>query len=211
MYIPQHFEESRIEVLHALMRARPLATLVTVSAAGLNANHLPLLLSADGGQFGSLLGHVARANPMWQDFDAGVEALAIFHGPQGYVSPSWYPTKKQHGQVVPTWNYAVVHAYGTLRAIQDPGWIHSQLEALTRQSEAAFAEPWAVADAPPEYIDRLAEAIVGIEMVISRLSGKWKASQNQSAANQAGVITGLGEQGSAELATLVEACCRGPG
>ena len=210
MYLPRQFEESRIEVLHALMRARPLATLVTMSAAGLNANHLPLLLSENGGQFGSLLGHVARANPVWQEFDAGVEALAIFHGPQGYVSPSWYPTKKQHGQVVPTWNYAVVHAYGTLRVIQDPGWIRSQIEALTRQSEAAFAEPWAVADAPPEYIDRLAEAIVGIEMVITRLSGKWKASQNQSAVNQAGVIAGLVAQGSAELAALVEASCRGP-
>lgn len=205
MYIPRHFEESRIEVLHALMRARPLATLVTVSAAGLNADHLPLHLSGDSGQFGCLRGHVARANPMWQDFDAKVEALAIFHGPQGYVSPSWYPTKKQHGQVVPTWNYAVVHACGTLRTIQDPGWIRSQLEALTRQSEAAFAEPWAVADAPPEYIDRLAEAIVGIEMVITRLSGKWKVSQNQSSENQAGVIAGLGELGAAELAALVAA------
>ena len=203
MYIPQHFEESRIEVLHGLMRAHPLATLVTLSGAGINANHIPLHLSEDAGQFGRLQGHVARANSVWQDLAPEVEALAIFHGPQGYISPSWYPTKKQHGQVVPTWNYAVVHAYGTLQVIRDPAWIRSQLEALTRQSEAALAEPWTIADAPQDYIDRLASGIVGIEMVITRLSGKWKASQNQPPGNQAGVIAGLGEQGAAELAALV--------
>jgi len=203
MYIPQHFAESRIEVLHGLMRAHPLATLVTLCGAGIDANHIPLHLSEDAGQFGRLQGHVARANPVWRNLAAEVEALAIFHGPQGYISPSWYPTKKQHGQVVPTWNYAVVHAYGTLQVIQDPDWIRNQLEALTRQSEAALAEPWSIADAPPDYIERLAAGIVGIEMVITRLSGKWKASQNQPPGNQAGVITGLGEQGAAELAALV--------
>ena len=150
MYVPRHFEESRIEVLHELMRARPLATLVTMSAAGINANHVPLHLSPDSGRFGCLRRHVARANPVWQDLVAEVEALAIFHGPQGYISPSWYPSKKQHGQVVPTWNYAVVHAYGTLRVIEDPAWLRSQLEALTARHEAASAEPWAVADAPQD-------------------------------------------------------------
>ena len=210
MYIPQPFEESRIAVLHELIRARPLATLVTLSAAGLNANHIPLHLSAVSGGFGSLRGHVARANPVWQDLVPEVDALAVFHGPQGYISPSLYPAKKQHGQVVPTWNYAVVHAYGTLNVIEDPAWLRSQLEALTCQSEAGLAAPWAVADAPREYIDRLAAEIVGIEMVITRLNGKWKASQNQSPENQAGVVAGLGEQGATELAALVEAACRQP-
>lgn len=207
MYVPSHFEESRIEVLHELVRERPLATLVTLTSAGIEANHIPLHLSAEAGRFGTLRGHVARANPFWRDIAANVEALAIFRGPDSYISPSWYATKREHGKVVPTWNYAVVHAWGELRIIDDPAWVMGQLQALTGQQEASFAEPWAVADAPREFTGKLIESIVGIEIVISRLTGKWKVSQNQPAGNQAGVVRGLRERGSssaAEMADLVE-------
>jgi transcriptional regulator len=151
---------------------------------------------------------VARANPLWKDLVSGVEALAIFQGPDQYVSPSWYPAKREHGRVVPTWNYAVVHARGALRVIDDPAWLRGQLEALTAGQEASLSEPWAISDAPREYTDRLIGAIVGIEMTITTLTGKWKVSQNQPAENQAGVVSGLNDLGSAdarEMAELVEA------
>ena len=123
MYLPSHFEESRIGALHEVMRSRPLATIVTLSAGGINANHIPLYLSPESGQYGTLHGHIARSNPMWSDLDQNVEALAIFQGPDSYISPSWYPTKQEHGKVVPTWNYAVVHAYGSLRVFDDAVWL----------------------------------------------------------------------------------------
>jgi transcriptional regulator len=202
MYLPPHFEETRTEALHQLMRARPLATLVTPAGAGVEANHIPLLVCA-GGEFGLLRGHVARANPLWRDAD-GAAALAIFHGPQAYVTPSWYPTKREHGQAVPTWNYAVAHARGRLRVIDDPVWVRAQVEALTAQQESAFAAPWAVADAPADYIDRMLGAVVGIEIAIESLQGKWKVSQNQPAPNRAGVAAGLrGDGGDLAMAELV--------
>lgn len=208
MYLPRHFEETRPEVLHALMRAQPLATLVTLSASGdIDANHIPLFFSEETGGLGSLRGHVARANPLWRALLEGATALAIFHGPDGYISPSWYPTKREHGRVVPTWNYAVVHAHGSLRAIDDPAWLRTQVEALTTQQEATFAAPWEVGDAPADFIDRRLEAIVGIELVIDKLTGKFKNSQNQPEQNRAGVVAGLEDQGSDRalaLAALVE-------
>ncbi|AMO93659.1 putative FMN-binding domain protein [Collimonas fungivorans] len=208
MYIPKHFDEPRIEVLHELIRARPLSTLVTLSSDGLNANHIPFLLSAQAGPFGTLHGHVARANPVWQDFQKEVEVLVIFHGPEAYITPSWYATKAETGKVVPTWNYAVAHAYGTLRIIDDASWLPAHLAALTAHNEAAFPAPWQLTDAPHDYTEKLMKAIVGIEIVITRLSGKWKVSQNQPAQNQATVIDGLHGQGSDEsqaMAALVEA------
>ncbi|MDD5248026.1 MAG: FMN-binding negative transcriptional regulator [Rhodocyclaceae bacterium] len=205
MYIPPHFAESRIDVLHDLIGAHPLATLVTTSPRGIDANHIPLQLSKDAGAFGCLRGHVARANPLWRDIAADTEALAIFHGPASYISPSWYATKKAHGKVVPTWNYVVVHAYGALRVVDDPAWLRRQLEALTAENEASFAAPWSVAQAPPEYLERMAAAIVGIEMVVTRLVGKWKLSQNQPAENRAGVVAGLAQRGETALAALVAA------
>jgi transcriptional regulator len=211
MYVPPHFEETRLEVLHELMRARPLATVVTLSADGINANHVPLHLCADQGPFGALRGHVARSNPMWSDRVQDVEALAIFHGPDGYVSPSWYPTKREHGKVVPTWNYAVVHAYGALRVIDDAVWLRAQLEALVSRHEAQSAAPWSISDAPPEFIGRMIESIVGFEIAISRVKGKWKVSQNQPAANRAGVVDGLRQRGdtnAVEIAHLVEEASR---
>ena len=211
MYIPKHFEEPRIDVMHELMRARPLATLVTLSTGGLEANHIPIHLDDAPAPFGTLRGHVARANPMWLDLATDVEALAIFHGPDSYITPSWYATKKETGRVVPTWNYAVVHACGTLRVIDDAAWVRAQLEALTAHNEAGLAQPWAVSDAPHEYTEKLLEAIVGFEIAITRLSGKWKVSQNQPKQNQASVIEGLGssgKRGAAEMAALVAANAR---
>lgn len=208
MYIPKQFDEQRVDVLHELIRARPLATLVTLSASGLNANHIPLHVSAAPAPLGTLRGHVARANPLLDDLAKDVEALAVFHGPDVYITPAWYATKQETGKVVPTWNYAVVHAYGFLRIIDDAAWLRDQLEALTAHNEATFPTPWAVSDAPHDYTERLIKAIVGIEMVITRLYGKWKVSQNQPAPNRAGVVAGLHASGLPEalpMATLVAA------
>lgn len=207
MYIPKHFAEPRVDALHQLIRTHPLATLVTLASSGLNANHIPLHLSQEPSPFGTLRGHVARANPIWHDIASDVEALAIFHGPDAYVTPSWYPTKAETGRVVPTWNYAVAHAYGTLRVVDDPAWVRVHLEALTAHNERALAEPWRLEDAPSDFVAKLIGAVVGIEIVVTRLSGKWKTSQNQPAENQAGVIHGLRASGKAEateMADLIE-------
>jgi len=191
MYVPAQFEEPRVDVMHELIRARPLATLVTLSSNGLNANHIPLHLSELPTPYGTLRGHVARANPMLSDLTKDIETLAVFHGPDTYITPAWYATKNETGKVVPTWNYVVVHAYGFLRVVDDADWLRSQLETLTAHNEASFTEPWAVSDAPVEHIENIMAAIVGIEMVITRLCGKWKASQNQPSQNRASVVAGL--------------------
>ncbi len=189
MYLPKHFAETDVAEMHALMRARPLATLLSHGPDGLNANHIPLLL-VDG----KLQGHVARANPLWQAGKVVGEILVIFHGDESYISPSNYATKAEHGKVVPTWNYVAVHAYGELRVIDDPAWIFSQISALTATNEAALPQPWAVSDAPTEYIEKMLGAIVGIEISITRLLGKWKVSQNQPAENQASLVEALAGQ-----------------
>ncbi len=191
MYIPKHFEETRTEVLHRLIHEYPLATLVTQSATGLAANHIPLHLSPDPAPLRSLRGYIARANPLYTEGVPDGEVLAIFQGPDAYITPSWYATKQEHGKVVPTWNYAVVHAHATLRFMEEPEWILSHLHGLTAHNEQSFAEPWTVSDAPEEYVGKLVRAIVGIELTITRIVGKWKVSQNQPPANQAGVVDGL--------------------
>jgi transcriptional regulator len=192
MYAPSHFEETRLDVLHALIAAHPLGTLVTHGGAGLNADHIPFEIAAPSAEapFGTLRAHVARANPLWRQ--AGAEVLAVFQGPSAYVSPSLYAEKPVSGKVVPTYNYAVAHAHGVLRAIEDPGWILALLGRLTARHEAARAAPWSVADAPAEYIDTLLKAIVGIEIPIGRLQGKWKLSQNRAPADQAAVAADSG-------------------
>jgi transcriptional regulator len=191
MYCPAHFAESQPEMLHALMREHPLATLVTMGEAGLNADHLPLILETAADGSAVLRGHVARANPMWKTVRTDLETLAVFHGPEAYITPSWYPTKHEHGKAVPTWNYAVVHARGLLRVIHDADWLRTQVGALTQTQESAFAEPWAVSDAPADYIEKMLAAIVGIELALTSLEGKWKASQNQPDANRGGAAQGL--------------------
>jgi transcriptional regulator len=207
MFTPPHFEESRIDILHDLMRHHPLAAVVTLRQDGqLVANHVPLLLCPSPDPFGTLQGHVARANSMWSDSRQDIESLAIFQGPEAYISPSWYATKQETGRVVPTWNYAVVHAYGYLHIIDDAAWLKSLVERLTAVNESPFPEPWSVTDAPADYIQSRLGAIVGVEMVVTRLCGKWKMSQNQPEENRTAVIDGLrslGTAGAAAVANLI--------
>lgn len=200
MYLPSHFAEQRPGVLHKLIDDHPLGLLITLAgagadadaSAGLQANPVPFFLDADrAGGPGILRAHVARANPVWREARADVEALVVFQGAQAYVSPSWYPAKAEHGKVVPTWNYVTVQARGALRAIDDAAWLRAFVTRLTRHHEAAQAKPWAVTDAPPEYVDSMLRAIVGIEIVLSSLVGKWKVSQNRSVADRTGVVRGL--------------------
>lgn len=200
MYLPPHFREDRPEVLHQLMAKLPLAALITMGSGGLTANHIPLLYDAESG---TLSGHLSRANPQWQDYRDDVEALAIFQGPQAYISPNWYPTKAEHGRAVPTWNYAVVHAYGSLSVYSDPERLRAFLNRLTATHEASQPKPWAPADAPPEYIAGLLKAIVGIEIRVTRLEGKWKASQNQPPGNRAGAADALVSGGESAMAELI--------
>lgn len=204
MYLPRHFLPPDADAPQQLMRAHPLATIVVNGDGGLVANHIPLLWLPAPDAPGLLRGHVARANPLWRQLGAaGQPALAIFHGPEAYISPSWYPSKRQTGKVVPTWNYAAVHAHGHLRAIDDPQWVRGLVADLTAQHEDKRSEPWSIDDAPADYVDAMACAIVGIEMSIERLEGKWKASQNQPEANRLGVEQGLREDGATESAELV--------
>ena len=203
MYIPAHFEPPRTELLFELMRACPLATVVVNTAAGLSADHLPLLLRPeDGPGPGRLVGHVARGNPLWRLANPSVEVLAIFHGPEGYVSPNWYATKAETGKVVPTWNYAVVHTHGVLRAIEDVSWLRQLVTELTDHHEQSQPKPWRVADAPADFTESRLAAIVGIEIEITRLVGKWKLSQNQPAENRRSVIEGLRNLGTASGQTM---------
>lgn len=202
MYQPAHFIETRPEVLHALVQSHPLATLVTLSAKGLDANHIPLVVRSGADGCTSLVGHVARANPVWKDTDLSVPVLAIFQGPQHYISPGWYATKAEHGKVVPTWNYAVVHAKGLLTVHDDATWVRSQMQQITTQQEAPMAQPWAISDAPRDYTDKMIAAVVGIEIVVDEWVGKWKVSQNQPPANQITVREGLERQGTDAARTM---------
>lgn len=204
MYLPKHFEEPRTEVLHELVRQHPFAALVTRTAAGIEANHLPMEIDREPAPFGTLVGHVARANPVWRETVADGEALAIFQGPQAYVSPGWYPTKAETGKVVPTWNYAVVHAYGRLRFIEDRDWLHALVERLTDRHEAGRPDPWQVTDAPAEFFEAMLRGIVGVELRIERLVGKWKLSQNRLPADREGVAAGLAEATTPEASALGE-------
>ena len=192
MYLPKHFEETRLEVLHALVASHPLGALVRMEAQGLEADHLPFELVAptDAAPLGLLRAHVARANPLWRC--DGAQVLVLFQGGSSYVSPNLYDKEALAGRVVPTWNYAVVHVHGRLRAIDDPGWILAQMRRLTARHEGP--DGWSVADAPPDYVEKMVAATVGIEIAIERIEGKWKASQNRNAAERARVAaaTGLG-------------------
>ncbi|MET0067099.1 MAG: FMN-binding negative transcriptional regulator [Candidatus Thiodiazotropha sp.] len=202
MHIPQHFSQVDPKALQGLIRRHPFAVLIT---QGLNAVHLPLeLLDADTG-FGKLAGHVARANPLWHECSTGQEALAIFQGGHAYVSPSWYASKHRTGRVVPTWNYRVVHARGNIRLIDDETWLHTHLQRMTDQMEAQSLQPWSLADAPRDFINGLVKGVVGIELEIRSLTGKWKLSQNRSQEDRNGVVEGLRGLGSAEGETLIEA------
>lgn len=194
MYVPDHFREDRPELLHDAIRRIGFATLVTHN---LDANHLPMLLEAD-----VLRGHVARANPVWKSGDGA--ALAIFLGPHAYVSPGWYPSKLETGKAVPTWNYITVHARGQISWRQEPDWLRAHVTALSHAHESLRAEPWAVSDAPESYIDTMLRGIVGFELAIQSLEGKYKLSQNRDTADRAGVRAALDREGRADLARLMD-------
>ncbi|VVN97332.1 FMN-binding negative transcriptional regulator [Pseudomonas fluorescens] len=191
MYTPSAFVDQDLPHLHQQILSSRLATLVTYGEQGLQASHLPLLLSPDQGPNGTLYGHLAKANPQWRELETGAQALVIFAGADAYVSPSFYPSKAEHGKVVPTWNYLAVHAYGSAEVFSDAQRLRDLVSALTDRHEAGRAQPWKVADAPAHYIDGMLKAIVGFALPIQRLEGKRKLSQNRSTADIAGVREGL--------------------
>ena len=191
MYLPSAFRQDDLAELHAQLQANPFALLTSAGAAGVQASHLPLLLEPGEGEFGTLYGHFARANPHWRDLQDGAEALTVFSGPDAYISPGWYPAKAEHGKVVPTWNYIAVHARGPVELIEEPERLLQIVSRLSDQHERGRERPWAVSDAPREYLDSMLRAIVGFALPIRRLEGKWKLGQNRSAADQAGVRDGL--------------------
>jgi transcriptional regulator len=206
VYIPRANKEDRIPVLHKLMEDHPFASLITMGSSGLFASHIPMVLEQNGA-IGRLRGHISRANTQWRDYTPSVEALSIFSGPQHYITPSWYPEKEETGKVVPTWNYVVVHAYGYLKVVEDDEWLIAHLGSLTAIHEAESAVPWKIGDAPADYIASQRKGIVGLEMEIRRLEGKWKLSQNRSQRDRSGVARGLGELNTTEsltMKTLVE-------
>jgi transcriptional regulator len=203
MYLPQHFEETRPAVLHRLLQAHPLALLITLDASGAPvANPIPLMLDAARGPLGTLCGHVARANPVWQA--AGQQVLVVFQGPDGYISPNGYAAKQEHGKVVPTWNYATVQGRGPLVVLDAAAATHALVSRLTDRHEAAQPRPWAVGDAPDDYIAGMLRAIVCIEIPLTALVGKYKLSQNRSAADRAGVVAALQAQGDAPAQVLAD-------
>jgi transcriptional regulator len=208
MYTPKDFKVEDTHEAHALMRAHPFAVLVTHGSDGLVATHLPTVLKSGGGSgLGRIQCHVARPNPQWRTFDRDADVLMIFQGPEAYIRPGWYPSKAEHGKAVPTWNYAVVHAYGRLEVVQDQAWLLAHVAELSSQQEAPYAAPWSTADAPKNYLAMLARGIVGFELSISRLEGKVKMSQNREARDRAGVVQGLAQRAEgqdAATATLVE-------
>ena len=190
MYLPKHFEQLDPALLQALMREHPLAALVSTGADGITADHVPLEYDPAAGPHGTLYGHVARANPLWQH-PHGTPVMAIFQGPQAYISPSWYATKALTHKVVPTWNYCVAHAHGVLDAVDQAPWLHALVTRLTQHQEAPRSSPWAVGDAPADFVQQMLGAIVGIRIPLTRLVGKWKVSQNRTVADRLGVVRGL--------------------
>jgi transcriptional regulator len=203
VYVPAHFSEDRIAVLHELLHASAFATLVSMTADGMIASHAPLMLDPDPAPYGTLIGHLAKANPHARAANPDVQTLAIFQGPDGYITPSYYAAKQEHGKVVPTWNYAAIHAYGTLEAFDDPARLLEVVTRLTRRHEKARTRPWAVSDAPEDFVRGMLRSIVGIALPIVRLEGKVKMSQNRPAADIAGVVDGLRRDGQEALATAV--------
>jgi transcriptional regulator len=204
MYEPPLHREEELARLHALIVARPLGLLVSNGAEGLVANAVPFLVDPAASKLGTLRAHVARANGQWRDLIAAPETLIVFQGPDHYISPSWYATKQETGKVVPTWNYVMAQARGQAKVIEDDAWLAAQIVALTRAQEAGRDKPWSVGDAPADFIAVQRRAIVGIEIEILDIRGKWKASQNRSAADRAGVVEGLEALGDEEALAMAE-------
>jgi transcriptional regulator len=208
MYTPKNFAVEDVGEVHALMRARPFAILITHGTDGLMATHLPTVLKVDAKTpLGRIECHVARPNPHWRSFSPQADALMIFQGPEAYIRPGWYPSKAEHAKVVPTWNYTVVHAYGRLEVVQDHAWLKAHVSELTQQQEAPFAEPWSTTDAPESFLATMARGIVGLTFTITRVEGKAKMSQNREPRDRAGVVQGLTARGlgeDRETAAVVE-------
>ncbi|MBL0533580.1 FMN-binding negative transcriptional regulator [Aeromonas dhakensis] len=200
MYQPPHFAVTDSETLHQLIQAYPLGALITHSEGGLDANHLPFELDAGEGEHGVLRAHVARNNPLWQEVKDGDEVLVIFKAADGYISPSWYPGKQEHHKQVPTWNYSVVHAHGRIQIRDDARFVRRLLANLTRHHEAGEPTPWKMADAPRDYLEAMVQAVVGIEIEITGLVGKFKLGQNKEAADRLGAANSLQERGQSALA-----------
>ncbi len=207
MYLPPYHAQPDVDALHALIDMHPLGAWVCQSSDGLVANHIPFLLDRSRGTSGTLLGHVSRANTVWQQLKGDAQSVVLFQGPQSYITPNWYPSKAEHGKVVPTWNYAVAHVYGVARAVDDKDWLLELLTRLTAANEAPMAIPWKVSDAPKDFIDRLLGAVVGIEIPVDHIVGKLKVSQDEAILDRQGTVAGLTAQGTeraAAMAVLVQ-------
>jgi transcriptional regulator len=193
MYAPKHFDETSLETMFQLIQNYPLGAFITLDQDGINANHIPFEIMAptQDAPFGTLRAHVARANSVWKNPDPLHETLVIFQGQQAYITPTWYEEKKLNGKVVPTYNYAVAHGYGKLRVIDDAQWLREHLERLSSQQESTQTTPWKISDAPDDYIQKMLNAIVGIEIPLARLQGKWKVSQNRSEQDRINIAAGL--------------------
>jgi transcriptional regulator len=207
MYLPELFRVEDVPQMHALMRARPFAALVSAGSSGLFASHLPTVLK-DEGAFGLIECHLARANPHWRELAEGAEALMIFQGAEGYVTPNWYPSKAEGGKVVPTWNFAVVHAYGRPEFVNDADWLRRHVTALTAQQEKDEPRPWAVSDAPESFVGAMLRGIVGFRVSITRLEGKWKMSQNRTPQDREGVVKGLARRDRGDDREIAELVAR---
>jgi transcriptional regulator len=207
MYRPDHFRIDDLPSIHALMRERPFAAFISAGPAGLFATHLPTVLKSDE-PYGVIECHLARANPHRQDLAQSSEALMIFQGPEGYITPNWYPSKIEHGKVVPTWNYAIVHAYGRAEMIEDAVWLRRHVADLTAQQEEGEAKPWALSDAPDAFVAAMLRGIVGCRFVITRLEGKWKMSQNRGTKDREGVGRGLSQRGKGDDLEMAEIVLR---
>jgi transcriptional regulator len=205
MYQPPHFRETRAGVMHALIRAHPLGLLICNGDDGPLANPIPFLLDSPEEETAVLRGHLSRANPAWRVIERQPDSpvLVVFQGPQAYVTPSWYETKKQTGKVVPTWNYAIVQARGRASVVDDPEWLRSQIGELTDRQEAGRTDKWKVDDAPDEFVQAQIRGIVGLRIEIAQLEGKWKVSQNRPAADRAGVAAGYRAEGNDSMEALV--------
>jgi transcriptional regulator len=206
MYVPAHFAEERLPVLLAFLREHPFGLLITLGSSQLEATSVPFLVEEQAGKV-TLCAHVARANPVWREARTDLEGLVVFQGPHAYVTPGWYPSKQESGTVVPTWNYLLVQARGVLRFQHDPAWLRDHVGSLTRRHEAAQSVPWAVEDAPSDFIDKLLGGIVGLEIACTSVIGKWKLSQNRSEPDRAGVERGFEQQGT-DAATRLAAYMR---
>ena len=204
MYVPPQFAEPRAEALHRIMREHPLGMLVTHTGKGLDANHVPFLLDADQGEHGVMLAHVARANPVWRNVADGSPVMVVFRGAQGYISPNWYPGKQETHRRVPTWNYEVVHAHGTLHVHDDEKFVRGVVARLTREHEATQPAPWKMGDAPPDFLAEELAHIVGLEVRVTRLEGKRKLCQHYALADREGAVRGLEASGHADLAQAMK-------